>query len=387
MHLPSAKIPRLSFLSVFVGWLLLAAGCYYPTEGEPVYAPAPQPAYAPQPYLPTALVIVVEGECTQEEYRMRRSDIINYLIERGYIGSENDLVSDPAEASRIIRAIVSNGGFTLSVFNQNQTQEPPPDLEDTDILYPADPYFIFGFGYICEIGPRHLPHRPPGYHPHPRPPHTPPPRDWRTYDHDHHWTRNGEPRHPDDRRPGNRPGDDNHSHPGPKDRPPAPAPDKNPGDHPQPPRTNDHGQPPPPAGPGKPADRPRLDDTRHPVVPPGTPKPEDRPRTNDNGHTTTPTDQIHSDGRGQQPPPTTPAKTTTNNTQPADTDKYQRGSPGSNYRPSTPASTKSTPTSTTTTTTTTTRSSPAPSSPPSPPPARSNDKVDPPADDHRKSQN
>ena len=378
MYLPLVRISRRFLLPAFATWLLLAAGCYFPPDSGTVYAPEPPPAYAPQPDLPTALVIVVEGECTQEEYRMRRSEIVNYLIDRGYIASENDLVNDPADASRIIRAIVRNGGFTLSVFNQSRAPEPPPDLEYTDILYPADPYFIFGFGYICEIGPRHLPPRPHGYYPHPRPPHTPPPQDCHTYDHDRHWTRNGEPRHPDDRRPADRHHDDDHSHPGQKDHPPAPAPDKKPGDHPQP-RPNDHGQPPPPAGPVKPADRPRLDDTRHPVVPPGTPKPEGHPRTNDNGHTTTPMDQIQSTGRGQQGLPSTPAKTTPDNTKPADTDKYQHGNPGTNYRPPAPASTKSTPT----TPSTTTRSAP----PPSPPPTRSSDKVDPPADDHRKSQN
>jgi len=181
--------------------LLLAGGCVYPADEQPVYASSPAPTYAASRPV-TSLVIVVEDELTEPEYRAKRAEVVAYLIERGYIADEGELVGDPAAASRIIRATVNRGGFTIGLFNQAEVNQPMPELVDTDILYPADPYFIFGFTYAEDYGPRCLPPRPRDYRPHPRPPHTPPPPGWRDYDRDRHWHH---PRRPDDDRPDENP--------------------------------------------------------------------------------------------------------------------------------------------------------------------------------------
>ncbi len=255
--------------------MLLTAGCYSPPAGRPAYATETQSAYAPGLNVPTALVIVMEDDSTEAEYRARRGEIVNYLIERGYIASGNDLVSDPANANRIIRAIVSGGGFTLSVFNQNAATGPLPDLETTDILYPADPYFILGFYYLNEIGPRRLPPRPPGYHPHPRPLHEAPPSGRPVYDHDRHWSHPGQPDRNDGRHappPVQRHREENH--------PPVPALDKKPDARTQP-HPDNHAKPPSPGIPSKPRDHPRPEDNGHPQPPSTAPKSADHPQPPD----------------------------------------------------------------------------------------------------------
>ncbi|MBI2516680.1 MAG: hypothetical protein HYV95_07160 [Opitutae bacterium] len=172
---------------LFFGAALLGVtGCYHYDETRSIYSSGGAYGSLPADRPATALVIVIQGECTEAQYLAWRGQVVSYLIERGYIASESELISDPAQAQRVIRAIVGAGGFTLSVFNATADASPPPDLEFTDIYYPADPYFIFGFLYFGEIGPRHLPPRPPDYRPHPRAPGAPPPR-YPRYDHDRHW--------------------------------------------------------------------------------------------------------------------------------------------------------------------------------------------------------
>ncbi len=264
---------------LLAGFLLLSTGCYYPTS-ERTYVTEGQPPYAK---VPTALVIVMQDESSEAEYQARRGEIINYLIERGYIADENDLVGDPASANRIIRAIVSGGGFTLSVFNQNAATGPLPDLETTDILYPADPYFIAGFYYFSEIGPRRLPPRPPGYRPHPRPPHEGPPPGHPMFDHDRHWSQSGQPYRKDDRHaplPDRHPRGENHPQP---DHSPAPAPDKKPPDRTQP-HPDNHSTPPTAGSPPKPGDHSRPANNGQ-VPPPSTPsRSVDRPQPTDVDH-------------------------------------------------------------------------------------------------------
>lgn len=185
MNLPPAKsVLSLTPLLFAAALLLFAAGCYLPADDDSSY-------YGPSGYVEgtTSLVIVMQGEATQEQYDARRGEIIGYLIERGYIRSEADLVADPDQAERVIRAIANpDGGFTLSVFNRStEVSGPAPGLWDTDLLYPADPYFILGFVYINEIGPRHLPPRPLGYRPHPHPDSYRPPSGQRVWDYARHW--------------------------------------------------------------------------------------------------------------------------------------------------------------------------------------------------------
>ncbi len=302
-----------SSLLFFAAFMLVTAGCYFPVSDRTVYVTEPQPRYAPAANVPTALVVVVEGESTEMEYQARRNEIVNYLIERGYISREEDLIGDPANADRIIRAIVSNGGFTLSVFNQNPAGPPPVSLETTDILYPADPYYILGFYYVDEIGPRRLPPCPPDYRPHPRPPYEGPPPGREEYDHDRHWSHPGQREHDDDRRapspdrrrgrdenhptapaldrrsddrtqprpdnrvqpPDRRPRDQNQPPANQTGRPSAPAPDRKPDARTQLPRPDDHAKQPPKGLPPKPADRPRSEDDRHPSRPSTTPKSAD----------------------------------------------------------------------------------------------------------------
>jgi hypothetical protein len=277
---------RVSFhstLFLLAAFILLATGCYSPTAARSAYATETQSANAPGLNVPTALVIVMEDESTEAEYRARRGEIVSYLIERGYIANENDLVNDPANADRIIRAIVSGGGFTLSVFNQNAATEPLPDLETTDILYPADPYFIFGFYYVNEIGPRRLPPRPPGYHPHPRQPREAPPPGRPAYDHDRHWSQPGQPDRNNGRHappPDRRHREVNPPRPDQTDHPPVPAPGKKPDDHTQP-HPDTHAKSSPPTVPPKPRDQARPENDRHSPPTPTPPKSIDHPRPPD----------------------------------------------------------------------------------------------------------
>jgi hypothetical protein len=212
VNLPPAKsVSSPVALLLSTVWLLFATGCYLP-DGGPAYG---SPGYVEHS---TCLVIVMQGEATREQYEARRAEIIDYLIERGYISSEGNLLADPDQAERVIRAIVNpEGGFTLSVFDRSaEAGGPPPELWDTDLLYPADPYFILGFVYINEIGPRHLPPRPPGYRPHPHPPSYRPPPGQHVWDYARHWSDHGARGDGDHRRPR---GDRDDDHRSPSDRP------------------------------------------------------------------------------------------------------------------------------------------------------------------------
>ena len=368
-------------------FLLLTAGCYYPADGRPVYATETQPAYVPQTDIPTSLVIVMEGEATEADYRARRLEIINYLIERGYIAVESDLVSDPANAVRIIRAIVTGEGFTLSVFNQGAVAEPQPDLEMTDILYPDDPYFIFGFDYLYEIGPRRLPPRPRDYRPHPRPPHSNPPPGHRDYDRDRHWGhgRPGQPAGQDGR---GAPTPDRRNHGGNRPQPdragPPPA-NVPPGNNPAPlPETN------PPARRPTPAPRPRLAPSPVPGRPPEevqnpTPPPGNRPVAPNNGGSPPNNEHVRPDNNGKwrpdnngNPHPATPpsrpnpATPNRNSDRPPPRDSGQPvrpTSPGGSSRSAEPARSAPPPA----------RSTPPP--PPAPAPAPAADNRDRPAED------
>ncbi len=310
MNLPTPRISRNAIAILLAAFVVLMTGCYYPTDGRSVYATGSRPANDAGRIVPTALVIVVEDESTEAEYQVRRSEIIDYLIQRGYISNEAELVSDPANADRIVRAIVSNGGYSLSIFNQNSTGGADLNLEDTDLLYPADPYFILGFYYLDEIGPRRLPPRPPGYRPHPRPPHSSPPPGYRVFDHDRHWSRPGQPdrndgqptRPPDRRRP-----DDKQPRPDQSAHQPPPAPDRKPEDR-GPPHPDNRGKPPaavPPASRDH-APRPDQDGNKPPA---NNQQPDrDHARSGQDGHaqpaagTTKGTDRTPSRDTGHPPP-------------------------------------------------------------------------------------
>lgn len=281
----SAAIFCRHLVSLILGaTLLLAGGCHqYHAHTGSVAPSGARPA--------TALVIVIQNECTEAEYLSWRGQIVSYLIERGYIVSEDELIADPAGAQRVIRAIVGPGGFTLSVFHAAAEASPPPNLEITDILYPADPYFVLGFYYFGEIGPRHLPPRPPGYRPHPRPPDRSPPR-YPRYDHDRHWPRfprsddRGHPGHwprppdtrdnpPSDHRPAgpDRPPPSHPPRPAPSGRrehPRDPTPPSGPAQTPPPPShvtPPPPGKPPPSSAPAKPEKPERKDEEKHPHRP------------------------------------------------------------------------------------------------------------------------
>lgn len=313
---PLVKIPSAAFLALTAALLLLTSGCYSPPGYRSVNASEIQPAYAPEANVPTALVIVVEGECSEAEYLARRGEIINYLIERGYITSESDLVSDPAEAVRIIRAIVSGDGFSLSVFNQNSAADPMPDLETTDILYPADPYFIFGFDYLYEIGPRRLGPRPQDYRPHPRPPHEGPPRGHPVFDHDRHWSRPGEPRRDNTKdapRPNRRPRDGSNPQPDRTRQPSAPG--MKPDDH-RPARPDDHANPPPAGNQSRKQDHPRPEQTALPPSPAPGKNPGDNDLSRQANRPKLPPDRVaprgpdrpQPDKNGPMPPPARPPR-------------------------------------------------------------------------------
>jgi hypothetical protein len=346
------KFPARSALPLLVPALatvlLMLAGCYYPPDASQGYAPPPNgTTYVsadagsyippPQPGIPTSLVIVMPDDSTAADYETQREQIVSYLIDRGYISSESELIGDPDEATRVVRAIVSGGGFTLSVFSRDTQVATPIGLETTDLFFPEDPYFIWDFTYVGEIGRRRLPARPPSYRPHPRPPgsvtmphHQPP-------DFAHHWPRSGN-------------GTGNHppygSHPG----NPSQGRPTNPGNHPgNPPGNPPHqpGNPPPPdhhrpGGPettGHPSNTPPGNGSGHPAPKnesggghPSTPNPPHPPAP------TVPTGAAagHPPTRGEtgnnhpptNNPPRPPAQTTPaapHNNPPAPIDDHSRG--------------------------------------------------------------
>ncbi|HET7535233.1 MAG TPA: hypothetical protein VFJ90_02180 [Candidatus Didemnitutus sp.] len=105
---------------------------------------------------PTALVITVESAAmTEEEYQARRSELINYLIERGYIQSEGDLVAEEAGARRLIRATLgADGGFKISVFNfESEAVADPAVVVAAEIpAYYYDDYYYYGFAPVPFYG-------------------------------------------------------------------------------------------------------------------------------------------------------------------------------------------------------------------------------------------
>lgn len=237
------------------------------------------------------------------------------------------MIGDPASAGRIIRAIVNSDGFSLSVFNPNPTATELPDLESTDILYPEDPYFIFGFDYMYEIGPRRLPPRPRDYRPHPRPPHSSPPVGRPIFDHDTHWSRPGSvPAGRPDRtnqnigrsRTGDRPRQDQNAS-GPRPVPPqaGPLPEtaspgtsgkdrptRPPGPSPRP-RLN-----PSPMPNGQPADANPPHSGNHPSQPPGSVPPKSpgqpHPEKNPNGQSTPVSPRTNAPAATRPPTPAKP---------------------------------------------------------------------------------
>lgn len=240
---------------------LLLGGCIY--YADPGYSDGPAYRPAPPRMPATALVIVMRDETTEAEYLNCRTQIITYLVQHGYITGEADLIANPDHAQRIIRAIVQGREFTLSVFNQDNTVAagtPPPYLEYSDLLYPNDPYFILGFVYFDEIGPRRLPPRPPGYRPHPGPSNHRPPDHHPDYDRKRHWP------DPHDKPAENRPP----TPPGSPRRPPN-------DDHRDPPKRDDHPSNPPPGKPSppehRPDNRPNPDRNDQPRAPSATPPP------------------------------------------------------------------------------------------------------------------
>lgn len=263
----SAPLSRLFAALLAAAGLLLAGGCYHRESTRTYSDPA-----APDARLSTALVIVIQGECTEAQYLAWRGQVVGYLIERGYIASESELIGDPAQAQRVIRAIVGPDGFTLSVFHAENRAATTPDLTITDLYYPADPYFIFGFLYFGEIGPRRLPPRAPDYRPHPRPPGSPPP---------HYPRYNPDRPHPPRTNPGN-------WH--------KPPPDHRPTDPTPPPADRPHRPPgvtPPTPRPGH---TPHLPPTARPDHPRGHPPEPGHPRA-------TPTDRSNPPPHAAPPPP------------------------------------------------------------------------------------
>lgn len=122
--------------------------------------PANKPAVAIYEAPPTSLIITVEGEgMTEAEYKARRDELIAYLIERGYIQSEADLVADTESAGRIINAtLVADGGFKLSVYNlDSQAVSNPTVVADYSVpeVIPASyygDYYYYGFAPVPFYG-------------------------------------------------------------------------------------------------------------------------------------------------------------------------------------------------------------------------------------------
>lgn len=78
----------------------------------------PSSAHTAAPYEPTALIIADETRpLTVEELAAQRPAIVAYLVRRGYLETPDAIVDNPAQASRIIRVILSpSGSFRITEF-------------------------------------------------------------------------------------------------------------------------------------------------------------------------------------------------------------------------------------------------------------------------------
>lgn len=78
----------------------------------------PSSAHTSAPYEPTALIIADESRpLTVEELAAQRPAIVAYLVKRGYLKTADAIVDNPAQASRIIRVILSpSGSFRITEF-------------------------------------------------------------------------------------------------------------------------------------------------------------------------------------------------------------------------------------------------------------------------------
>ncbi|HYC70115.1 MAG TPA: hypothetical protein VEB66_02850 [Opitutaceae bacterium] len=70
------------------------------------------------PFEPTLLIIADErGPLTADELAAHRPAIVDYLVRRGYLESPDEVIDNPALASRFIRVILSPGGsFRITEF-------------------------------------------------------------------------------------------------------------------------------------------------------------------------------------------------------------------------------------------------------------------------------
>lgn len=78
----------------------------------------PSSAHTTAPYEPTALIIADESRpLTVEELAAQKPAIVAYLVKRGYLETADAIVDNPAQASRIIRVILSpSGSFRITEF-------------------------------------------------------------------------------------------------------------------------------------------------------------------------------------------------------------------------------------------------------------------------------
>jgi hypothetical protein len=104
------NFPRLILPTAIVAAVLSIAGC-----GQ---ATSPTIAQTRAPTEPTALIIADEGgPLSAEAMAIRRPMVVQYLVSRGYISSPDDLVDNPAGASRFIRVVFApGGGFRITEF-------------------------------------------------------------------------------------------------------------------------------------------------------------------------------------------------------------------------------------------------------------------------------
>ncbi len=128
--------------------LVAIAGCLSGCQSIPANRPAVT-SVMPSVMPPTSLIITVEGTgMTEAEYKARRDDLVSYLIERGYIQAESDLITDAGAAERIIRATLgADGGFKFSVYNlDSEVVTDQTAVADNSIPpnYYGD-YYYYGF--------------------------------------------------------------------------------------------------------------------------------------------------------------------------------------------------------------------------------------------------
>lgn len=126
-----------TLLSFFTGLLaLLLAGC--------IYIPAPEP-----PPSRVYLMLVADEGVGTGTLAQRREEVIAYLLDSGLLANRADLVSDPAQADRIIRAILTPDGFKLSIFRSGR------DVPASPIYLPSDYGYYDGLIFYGTPGSRY----------------------------------------------------------------------------------------------------------------------------------------------------------------------------------------------------------------------------------------